>query len=51
MGVGVPVRAPLVDVSLRAAAASGAAVRLLANQVPDGCGPSGGIGALLRYAG
>jgi|SRR5919109_2035587 peptide subunit release factor 1 (eRF1) len=51
MGVGVPVRAPLVDVALRAAAASGASVRLLANQLPDGCGPTGGIGALLRYAG
>jgi hypothetical protein len=24
-------------------------VRLLANQLPDGCGPTGGIGALLRY--
>jgi hypothetical protein len=23
----------------------------LANQLPDGCGPIGGIGALLRYAG
>jgi hypothetical protein len=51
MGVGAPVRAPLVDVALRAAAASGASVRLLVNQLPDGCGPAGGIGALLRYAG
>jgi hypothetical protein len=51
MGVGAPTRAPLVDVTLRAAAASGAAVRLLANQLPDGCGPTGGIGGLLRYAG
>jgi peptide subunit release factor 1 (eRF1) len=51
MGVHAPVRAPLVDVALRAAAASGATVRLLANQLPDGCGPTGGIGALLRYAG
>jgi peptide subunit release factor 1 (eRF1) len=51
MGVGAPVRAPLVDVALRAAAASGATVRLLANQLPDGCGPTGGIGALLRYTG
>jgi hypothetical protein len=50
-GVGAPVRAPLVDVALRAAAASGATVRLLGNQLPDGCGPTGGIGALLRYAG
>jgi peptide subunit release factor 1 (eRF1) len=49
MGVGAPARAPLVDVALRAAAASGASVRLLANQLPDGCGPTGGIGALLRY--
>ncbi|HEV3496061.1 MAG TPA: hypothetical protein VHA34_06920, partial [Actinomycetes bacterium] len=51
MGVGAPVRAPLVDVALRAAPAGGATVRLLANQLPDGCGPTGGIGALLRYAG
>lgn len=51
MGVGAPARAPLVDVALRAAAASGASARLLANQLPDGCGPTGGIGALLRYAG
>jgi hypothetical protein len=51
MGVGAPARAPLVDVALRAAAASGASVRLLANQLPHGCGPTGGIGALLRYAG
>jgi hypothetical protein len=51
MGVAVPVQAPLVDVTLRAAAASGASVRLLANQLPDGCGPTGGIGALLRCAG
>jgi hypothetical protein len=51
MGVAAPARAPLVDVALRAAAASGASVRLLANQLPDGCGPTGGIGALLRYAG
>lgn len=51
MGVGAPVRAPLVDVALRAAAASGATVRLLANQLPDGCRPTGGIGALLRYTG
>ena len=51
MGVGAPVRAPLVDVALRAAAASGATVRLLANQLPDGCGPTGGIAALLRYTG
>lgn len=51
VGVGTPARAPLVDVALRAAAASGAAVRLLADQLPDGCGPTGGIGALLRYAG
>jgi hypothetical protein len=50
-GVGAPARAPLVDVALRAAAASGASARLLANQLPDGCGPTGGIGALLRYAG
>jgi hypothetical protein len=41
----------LVDVALRAAAASGATVRLLANQLPDGCRPTGGIGALLRYTG
>ena len=51
MGVGAPAKAPLVDVALRAAAASGATVRLLADQLPDGCGPTGGIGALLRYAG
>jgi hypothetical protein len=51
IGVGTPARAPLVDVALRAAAASGASARLLANQLPDGCGPTGGIGALLRYAG
>jgi hypothetical protein len=51
MGIGAPVRAPLVDVALRAAAASGASARLLANQLPHGCGPTGGIGALLRYAG
>ena len=51
MGVGAPARAPLIDIALRAAAASGASVRLLANQLPHGCGPTGGIGALLRYAG
>jgi hypothetical protein len=51
MGVDGPVRAPLVDVALRAAAATGATERLLADQLPCGCGPSGGIGALLRYAG
>ncbi len=51
MGVGAPAKAPLVDVALRAAAASGATVRLLADQLPDRCGPTGGIGALLRYAG
>lgn len=51
MGVVAPARAPLVDVALRAAPAGGATVRLLANQLPDGCGPTGGIGALLRYAG
>jgi hypothetical protein len=49
-GVDAPVRASLVDVAIRAAAASGAAVRLLPDQLPAGCGPSGGIGALLRYA-
>lgn len=51
MGVGAPARAPMVDVALRAAAASGASARLLTNQLPHGCGPTGGIGALLRYAG
>jgi hypothetical protein len=39
MVVDAPVRAPLVDDALRAAATSGATVRLLANQFPDGAGP------------
>jgi hypothetical protein len=50
-GVDAPVRAPLVDVALRAAATSGATVRLLANQYPRRVRPTGGIAALLRYAG
>jgi hypothetical protein len=35
----------------RAAAATGATVRLLADQLPSECGPTGGIGAVLRYPG
>jgi hypothetical protein len=50
MGVDGPVGRPW-STSPCAAAATGATVRLLADQLPSGCGPTGGIGALLRYAG
>ena len=45
LGVADPIRAPLVDVALRAALGTGAGVRL----IPGAGGPSGSIGAILRW--
>ncbi|TMK86544.1 MAG: hypothetical protein E6G57_12145 [Actinobacteria bacterium] len=45
LGVADPIRGPLVDVALRAALGTGAGVRL----IPGAGGPSGSIGAILRW--
>jgi Bacterial archaeo-eukaryotic release factor family 2 len=48
-GVPVPVQGRLADVATRAALGTGAEVRVLGPEA-DGRGPSGGVGAVLRYA-
>jgi hypothetical protein len=46
LGVDAPTEAPLVDVAVRAALATGSGVRV----VPAGDGPTGGLGAILRWS-
>lgn len=46
LGVDDPQEAPLVDVLIRAALGTGAGVAL----VPEGAGPSDGVGAILRWS-
>ena len=45
LGVDQPAEAPLVDVAVRAALSTGAGIRV----VPAGQGPTGGLGAILRW--
>jgi hypothetical protein len=46
LGVDAPTEAPLVDVAVRAALGTGSGVRV----VPAGDGPTGGLGAILRWS-